>query len=289
MTTGPKHTRAVLLAALAVIGGTAMVLAGGQGATTTAGDQTRLKALVVSGGCCHDYTGQNKILVDTVNRVLPVDWTIAVQGGRAGTSMIPLYREPDWYRGYDFVVHNECYTDVADEGFIRGIVQAHRDGVPAVFLHCALHSYRAAKVDDWREVIGATSYTHPDEDAPVTVRMTAPDHPILRGLPAEWTTPIDELYMIEKFWPGAEALAVASSVDAGNKDHPVIWTRDYRGTRVFATSLGHGGTWNEPAFQEILARGVQWVTGRPVTGIPPAQGRGAGRGGSPTPGGSPTR
>lgn len=248
------------------------------GAAAPAPTQPRLKGLIVSGGCCHDYTGQNKVIVDTVNRVLPVDWTITVQGGRAGTAMIPLYNNPDWARGFDFVVHNECYTDVADEAFIRRIVAPHRTGVPAMFLHCSLHSYRAAKIDEWRELMGATSFTHPEEDAPINVRMTALDDPIVKGLPQQWTTPIDELYVIEKFWPGAKALAVASSADSGNVDFPVIWTRDYRGTRVFASSLGHAGTFNEPVFHEILARGAQWLTKNEVTGLPPQQGRGA-RGG----------
>jgi type 1 glutamine amidotransferase len=275
-----KRTRLVLLAAtLLVTAAGSVSISGTQGGVQPAGESApRLKALIVSGGCCHDYTGQNKIVIDTVNRVLQVDWTVVVQGGRAGTARIPLYSDPDWYRGFDVVVHNECFTDVDDPDYIQRIAAAHQAGVPAMFFHCSLHSYRAAKVDDWRELMGATSFTHPEQDAPIRVRLTAQEHPIIKGLPQEWTTPIDELYVIEKFWPGAQALALASSPDSGNIDFPVVWTRDYRGTRVFATSLGHGGTWNEPIFHEILARGFQWAVGRPVTSLPPAQGRGAGRG-----------
>src|SRR6476469_3961340 len=40
--------------------------------------QPRIKALIVSGGCCHDYSGEAKVLMDTVSKVLPVDWTVAV-------------------------------------------------------------------------------------------------------------------------------------------------------------------------------------------------------------------
>jgi uncharacterized protein len=249
--------------------------AGGQSPASPG--QPRIKALLVSGGCCHDYTGQNKVLIDTVRRVLPVDWMVSYQGGNGGAAMIPLYADPDWYKGFDVIVHNECYTDVSDPAYIRRITAAHRAGVPAIILHCSLHSYRAAKVDDWREMMGATSFTHPEEDAPVTVKMTRQDDPIIKGLPLEWTTPIDELYVIEKFWPGARSLATAISPEPGHAEFPVVWTNDYHGARIFATSLGHAATWNEPIFQELLARGFQWVLRKDVTPLPPPTGRRGGR------------
>lgn len=233
-----------------------------------------IRALLVSGGCCHDYTGQNKVVIDTIRRVLPVDWIVSYQGGTSGTAMIPLYADPDWYRGFDVVVHNECYTDVSDEAYIRRITAAHRAGIPAMIFHCSLHSYRAAKIDDWREMIGATSFTHPEEDAPITVKMKALTDPIIKGLPLEWTTPIDELYVIEKFWPNARALATAISPEPGHAEYPVVWTNEYHGTRIFATSLGHAGTWAEPVFHELIARGFQWVLKKDVTPLPPPGRRG---------------
>jgi len=41
----------------------------------------RINALVVSGGCCHDYALQGRLLMDAVGKSLPVDWTLVVQGG----------------------------------------------------------------------------------------------------------------------------------------------------------------------------------------------------------------
>jgi len=46
---------------------------------------------------------------------------------------------------------------------------------------------------------------------------------------------MDELYVIEKLWPTAKALAVAKSEKDGN-DYACIWTNDYHGTRVFGTT-----------------------------------------------------
>ena len=93
----------------------------------------------------------------------------------------------------------------------------------------------------------------------VAVKFTAKDHPILQGMQDTWSTPIDELYVIEKLWPGAQALATAVSPE-DQKEYPVVWVHDYGGARVFGTTLGHGNeTWNDPVFQDLLRRGFQWA------------------------------
>src|SRR5687767_13187608 len=56
--------------------------AGRRGGGDPFAGQPRVKALVISGGCCHDYSGEAKVLMDTVGKALPVDWTVAIQGGR---------------------------------------------------------------------------------------------------------------------------------------------------------------------------------------------------------------
>jgi uncharacterized protein len=243
--------------ALLVLAAAPLAQRGGQAQPTG----PRLKALVVSGGCCHDYTGQDKILMETIRKVLPVDWIVAYQGGTTTNSMIPLYENPDWYKGFDIVVHNECFADIADEKFIRTITAAHKAGVPAMVLHCSMHSYRSATVDDWRELLGVTSRRHTRAHQ-IAVKMMAKDDPIITGLKEDWVTPTDELYVIEKVWPKTKALATAVSPEEGNAEYPVVWTSDYNGTRVFGTTLGHGETWNEPTFQELLQRGFKWAVKR---------------------------
>ena len=54
----------------------------GRGPADPFAGQPRINALVVSGGCCHDYALQGRMLMDAVSRALPVDWTLVVQGGR---------------------------------------------------------------------------------------------------------------------------------------------------------------------------------------------------------------
>ncbi|MEP6918521.1 MAG: ThuA domain-containing protein [Acidobacteriota bacterium] len=231
--------------------------------------EPRIKALVVSGGCCHDYTGQDKILMETIRKVLPVDWTVVYQGGTARESKIPLYADANWIKGFDIVFHNECFGFVDDGEYVRRITAAHRtSGVPAMFTHCSLHSYRMATVDDWRELLGVTSRRHTAAHA-IAVTWVATGDPLVTGLKADWTTPVDELYVIEKTWPNTKVLATAVSPEAGNAVYPVVWTNDYHGARVFGTSLGHQDSWNDPTFQELLVRGFKWALKKDLS-TPPA-------------------
>lgn len=233
---------------------------GGGPADPMAG-QPRIRALVVSGGCCHDYPAQNRLLVDAVRRALPMDWTIVIEGGTGTTGNQRVYDKADWAAGYDLVVHNECFAGNTDETMIRRIVDAHRR-VPAVVIHCAMHTYRSAPTADlWREFLGVTSTRHTAQHR-ITAKLAADAGPILDGFKADWVSPTDELYVIDKLWPNAKALATAVSPE-DQKEYALFWTNNYYGTRVFGTGLGHGNaTWEDPAFQDLLVRGVRWAAGR---------------------------
>jgi len=221
----------------------------------------RVKALVVSGGCCHDYPFQSQMIMKAVSGAVPVDWMVAVQGGRGTKGNLPVYDDPEWAKRYDIVIHNECFADVTDETFIRSITNAHRDGPPAVVIHCAMHTFRAATIDDWREFLGVTSRRHTRQFT-IPVKVVARDHPIMKGFKEDWVTPMDELYVIDKLWPGATVIAAAVSPE-DQKEYPLAWTNQFAGTRVFGTTLGHGNaTFEDPVFQELLARGFKWALNR---------------------------
>jgi len=175
--------------------------------------------------------------------------------------MIPLYDNPDWAKGYDIVVHNECFADTTNHDYIRKITQAHKAGVPAVVIHCAMHTYRATDIDDWREFLGVTSRRH-DHQSRYPVKRVEPAHSIVKELPDQWRTPMDELYVIEKLWPNAKALATSVSEKDG-KTYPVIWTNQYGKARVFGTTYGHSDdTFRDPVFLTYLTRGLFWAAGR---------------------------
>ncbi|MEW6306830.1 MAG: ThuA domain-containing protein [Verrucomicrobiota bacterium] len=223
--------------------------------------QKLIRALLITGGCCHNYEFQSKALMEGVARHATVEWKIVHEGGTGTKAMIPLYDDPNWAKGYDVVIHNECFADTKDPVYIRKITSAHKAGVPAVVIHCAMHSYRAAEIDDWREFLGVTSRRH-EHQGRYAVRKVQTQHPILKGFPDNWVTPPDELYVIEKLWPTARALAVSLS-EVDGKAHPVAWINQYGNARVFGTTYGHSdATFGDKAFTDLLARGMLWVLGR---------------------------
>jgi len=220
-----------------------------------------LRALLITGGCCHDYDFQAKMLTEGLKPFGPITWTIVNEGGKTTKGQIKLYEDPNWAKPYDVVVHNECFADTNDPAYVAKIVAAHRAGTPTVVIHCAMHTYRAMTEDTWREFLGVTTRRH-DHQSHYPVRPVDPTHPALTGFPSPWVSPLDELYVIEKLWPTAKALAVAKSEKDGN-DYACIWTNSYHGTRVFGTTFGHSKeTWSDPTFIALLAHGLHWAAGK---------------------------
>ncbi len=220
-----------------------------------------LRALLVTGGCCHNYQLQSEALTNAVSKLTRTVWTVVNEGGSGTHAQISLYDDANWARGYDVVVHNECFADTTDTNYIRRITAAHRAGTPAVVIHCAMHTYRAAGIDDWREFLGVTSRKH-DHQSRYAVKKIEPAHPIVQDIPDDWKTPMDELYVIDQLWPNARALATSVSERDG-KTYPVVWINQYGKARVFGTTYGHSdATFRDPVFLSYVARGVLWAAGR---------------------------
>ena len=222
-----------------------------------------LRALLITGGCCHNYPFQSAQLTNAVAKYAKVEWTIVNEGGTGTKAEIPLYSRPDWAKGYNVVVHNECFADTASPEYIRQITRVHQAGVPAVVIHCAMHTYRATDIDDWREFLGVTSRRH-DHMSNYPVKKVLPANAIVKNLPEVWTTPKDELYIIEKLWPNSQALATSVSEQDG-KTYPVAWINRYGKARVFGTTFGHSDeTFGDPVFLDYVSRGLLWAAGHPV-------------------------
>jgi uncharacterized protein len=220
-----------------------------------------LKILLVTGGCCHNYAFQTEVIKSSVPSSLSVQWTVVNEGGTGTNALIDLYKDDDWSKGYDLVIHNECFADTKDSGYIRKITGAHYNGINAVVIHCAMHSYRAAEINDWREFLGVTSRRH-DHQSRYPVKLVTPAHKILEGIPSDWISAKDELYIIEKLWPRATVLATSVSERDG-KAHPVIWTNQYGKARIFGTTFGHSDeAFRDSVFIRLLGNGIVWASSR---------------------------
>ncbi len=217
-----------------------------------------IKALVITGGCCHNYEFQAKALTEGISKSVKVEWTVVNEGGDGTKAQIPLYDNPDWAKGYDIVIHNECFADTTDEAYIKRITAAHQAGVPAMVIHCAMHTYRTVEFNDWREFLGVKSTYH-EHQSHYPVKIIAQDHPIMKGFKTDWVTPMDELYVILKLWPTATALATSVSEKTGEAQ-PVVWVNQYGKARVFGTTYGHSDdTFADPVYIDLLTRGFKWA------------------------------
>ncbi|MCG6155104.1 ThuA domain-containing protein [Rubinisphaera margarita] len=223
---------------------------------------TKLKGLLITGGCCHDYENQKRIISEGLSQRISISWDIAHEGGDGRDHQVSIYKKENWADDYDIIVHNECFGGVTDDEFVKSIAAAHYMGKPAVFIHCALHSYRNSTggADSWREAIGVTSRKHDKGKRSLKVVNQAADHPIMKDFPKTWDTPNGELYNIEHVWDNCTPLATAYSVQE-ERDMVVIWANEFGGTKMFGTSLGHHNeTMNNDIWLDTVARGVLWAT-----------------------------
>ena len=229
-------------------------------AGASAAELRPLRALLVCGGCCHDYPVQKDVLKRGIEARARVIVETVQQGGVSKESQIPLYANRDWAKGYDVVIHDECFGAVADTNWISQILAPHRAGLPAVNLHCAVHSYRAAPGDLWQEYLGLRSMKH-GKAAPILIRTVENQHPIIRGLGwRDWLTGNEELYNNVMVFPSATVLQRGVQ---GDEDCAITWVNRYGSTRVFSTSLGHfNETVSDERYLDLVTRGVLWACDR---------------------------
>ncbi len=223
-----------------------------------------IRALLVTGGCCHDYAKQRVILSEGVSDRANVEWQIVQQGGSATNSKIPLYENADWAKGFDVIVHNECFAEIKEPEWTQRVLKPHKEGLPALVIHCSMHCYRDG-TDEWFKFLGVTSHGHGSHYAFDVVPVEAnKSHPILKNFGDKWRTPNGELYLITKLWDTATPLAQAMSTQT-KKMETCVWTNEYgdKKTRVFGTTIGHyNEEYEDPVFLDYVTRGLLWSVGK---------------------------
>ncbi|MFT5527509.1 MAG: putative membrane-bound dehydrogenase-like protein, partial [Pirellulaceae bacterium] len=219
-------------------------------------NQKPIRALLITGGCCHDYTNQKEIITQGISARARVTWTVIQQGGSTTDTKISIYENRDWAKDFDIVVHNECFAGVTDPLWTERVLKPHKDGLPGIVIHCAMHSYRD-KTDEWFKFCGVTSHRHGAHYS-YKVENINKKHPIMDGFGDTWDTPQGELYLISKLWDKTTPLAQSTSRDT-KKNEVCVWTNEYGKGRVFGTTIGHHNeTMMTPQYLNMLTRGFLW-------------------------------
>jgi hypothetical protein len=251
-----------------------------------------LRVLLVTGGCCHDYAKQKDILKTGLEQRANVHVDILYSDDTSTHPPLPILGNPDYANGYDLVIHDECAADISDPKLVEAVLKPHRDGLPGVNLHCAMHCYRIGDPNDpvtpgtphglWFEYLGLQSSGH-DAQEPIAITYTDKKSPIIKGF-SDWTTIKEEHYNNVHVFETAHALAHGTQVlpqengSLKTNDFVVVWTNEYgpNKTRVFSTTIGHNNeTVSDPRYLDLVTRGVLWATGHlnddgtPATGYGP--------------------
>lgn len=275
------NTRLILIATLA--------LGAGFLSPSEAADTPPLKVLLVTGGCCHDYEKQRLILAEGISARANVEVIFEHSPDKTVKATFEIYKNKDWAKPYDVVIHDECSAQVNDPAYVGNIIDAHAAGTPAVNLHCAMHTYRWGNFKEpvkpgadnarWYEMIGVQSCSHGPQE-PIALTLVDKDSPILKGLP-EWTTGKEELYNVIQILGakvlinGKQTLENKKTGEKKEVEVSVAWTNEFgpKKTKIFTTSIGHNNeTVADARYLDLVTRGLLWSAGklgedgRPVAG-----------------------
>lgn len=256
-----------------------------------AADPAPLKALLITGGCCHDYAKQKDILKTGLEKRINITIDQIHTDDKSTKPPLAILGNPDYAKGYDLVIHDECGSDNSDQAHVEGVLKPHRDGLPGVNLHCAMHSYRIGNPNQpadpgtphgyWFEYLGLQSSGHGPQQ-PIAISFTNNATQIAKGL-ADWTTINEELYNNIKLFDSANPIARGAQIVKGRdgnsrtNTYVVAWSNTYgpKKTKVFSTTIGHNSaTVEDPKYIDLVARGILWSTGHLNSDGTPAKGYG---------------
>lgn len=260
-----------------------------------------LRLLVIDGQNNHNWkamTPAMKASLEATGR-FTVDVATTPEG-KASTATWDAFR-PDFSK-YDAVLSN--YNGVPWPKPVQKALENYvKNGGGLVVVHAANNAFQGWRewnemiglgwrdntfgarvtVDDQGEVVrtpkgeGPGSGHGPQHAYKVVVRDR--EHPVTKGMPAEWMHATDELYHGQR-GPAEQMHILATAFSAKDKggtgtNEPMIWVIPYGKGRVFTTVLGHVGGGNDfPAircvgFQTVVARGAEWAaTGKVTLPVP---------------------
>ncbi len=166
----------------------------------------------------------------------------------------------NWADEYDIIIHDECAADIKDEAIINRIVQVHQK-LPAVHLHCAMHSFRSGN-DVWFKHLGLQSSDTAPKNRLIFI-SPLPNTP-LRQRSVTGTTIREELYNNVKLF-GAHPIATGKQIIKRNgesvvEEAVVAWVNETSGAKSFSTTIGHNTeTVQDDRYLDLVTRGLLWA------------------------------
>ena len=241
-------------------------------------------------GRWHKYTAQKEIFSQIAKKA---GWELTVMSGDHD-GQIKKLKTPDFGKEYDAIVYNFCFAKSKDvEAQANLVAQTKEHGVPAMLIHCAMHSwwptYRdgktgalgpdykgRAKADPklvaewkknhgdkafpaWGDFTGVASGRH-GPHRPITMKKMA-DHPATKSFPKEFTTGNTELY--NNIYVVDEVVPLIEGVQ-GKAKAIVMWLCPQGKSQVMGLTVGHDvGDWATNEFRGLITDGVNYLIQNP--------------------------
>jgi type 1 glutamine amidotransferase len=138
-------------------------------------------------------------------------------------------------------------------------------GKPLVGVRTASHAFQNwLELDD--RIFGGSYKGHyrPDLSQRSTVAPGATDHPVLRGVGT-----IASRGSLYKSGPISNHCTLLLTSTSPEATEPAAWVRTDNGRRVFYTSLGAQGDFENQSFLRLLSNALLWAAGRDIPPDPP--------------------
>ena len=231
-------------------------------------DAKPIRALLVLGGCCHDYAKQKDILSKGIAARANVEVTIAYDPDTtAPSTSTRSTRTPTGPRATTSSSTTNAPPTSRTWNSINRILKPHQDGLPAVVLHCGMHCYRS---EGWPKTGSRPGSSSPACPPPATAprsRSPSPSWTRTAPSPRAWRTGPRSRRSFTTTSRG-KVLDTAHPLARGKQgkdDNVCVWTNTYnKNTRVFATTLGHNNeTVADDRYLDLVTRGLLWATGPP--------------------------
>jgi type 1 glutamine amidotransferase len=133
-------------------------------------------------------------------------------------------------------------------------------GKPIVGIRTASHAFQNW-LDLDKEVFGG-NYKNHFGAGPLTevkIEESGKDHPILRGV-----KPFKSSGSLYRNTGYAKDIHLLLTGTIPGESEPIAWTRNYKGGRIFYTSLGHQKDFDEPDFVRLITNAIHWAAKRDV-------------------------
>lgn len=285
--------KTISLSSLA-IGASALVSNAETKTTTTDSKSDKINVLYVTHepGRHHKYTPQREIFQEISKEH---NWNLTVMSGSYKEVENKLATEPDFGKGSDVIVYNICMARSENLEAPHNIIQQTKEkGIPALLVHCSLHSFWATYREDGADAVhpeGANpkvktkakflaewKTSHPGVEFPAWPNMTGiasvrhgpkkpiiatpidGSHPIFKGVSNGYTTPNAELY--NNFITGDDSKNTKILLEGkqGEAEAAILWQHPLGKSKAVSFTLGHGiEEWSQPEFQTILSNSVKYL------------------------------